>query len=93
MKGDVRHAVAQKTVVIPGADGLFVLQLNADGTAPQNSWYTLDHPSTQEGCYGMRSATAHARLLGQFWAIVCSNVPLNYAEVREYVDGYRASTR
>jgi len=28
-------AVAQKTVVIPGSDGLFVLQLNADGTEDQ----------------------------------------------------------
>jgi len=27
--------VAQKTVVIPGADGLYVLQLNADGTEDQ----------------------------------------------------------
>lgn len=35
MKGDVKHAVAQKTVVIPAADGLFVLQLNADGTEDQ----------------------------------------------------------
>ncbi|RDH76227.1 hypothetical protein DVS77_22525 [Mycolicibacterium moriokaense] len=35
MKGDVKHAVAQKTVVIPGSDGLFVLQLNADGTEDQ----------------------------------------------------------
>ncbi|MDX1885037.1 LpqN/LpqT family lipoprotein [Mycolicibacterium sp. 120270] len=35
MKNDVKHAVAQKTVVIPAADGLFVLQLNADGTEDQ----------------------------------------------------------
>ncbi len=34
-KDGVKHAVAQKTVVIPGADGLFVLQLNADGTEDQ----------------------------------------------------------
>ena len=34
-KDGVRHAVAQKTVVIPGSDGLFVLQLNADGTEDQ----------------------------------------------------------
>jgi hypothetical protein len=27
--------VAQKTVVIPGADGLYVLQLNADGLEDQ----------------------------------------------------------
>ena len=27
--------VAQKTVVIPGADGLYVLQLNADGLENQ----------------------------------------------------------
>ncbi len=35
MKGGVKHAVAQKTVTIPAADGLFVLQLNADGTEDQ----------------------------------------------------------
>ncbi len=35
MKNGVKHAVAQKTVVIPGSDGLFVLQLNADGTEDQ----------------------------------------------------------
>jgi hypothetical protein len=35
LKDGVKHAVAQKTVVIPGADGLFVLQLNADGTEDQ----------------------------------------------------------
>ncbi|OBK80116.1 hypothetical protein A5651_01190 [Mycobacterium sp. 1274761.0] len=35
MKKGVRHAVAQKTVTIPAADGLFVLQLNADGTEDQ----------------------------------------------------------
>jgi probable lipoprotein LpqN len=35
MKNGVKHAVAQKTVTIPGADGLFVLQLNADGTEDQ----------------------------------------------------------
>ncbi len=34
-KDGVKHAVAQKTVVIPAADGLFVLQLNADGTEDQ----------------------------------------------------------
>ncbi len=34
-KNGVKHAVAQKTVVIPGSDGLFVLQLNADGTEDQ----------------------------------------------------------
>ncbi len=28
--------VAQKTVVIPGADGLYVLQLNADGLESQS---------------------------------------------------------
>ena len=27
--------IAQKTVVIPGQDGLYVLQLNADGTEDQ----------------------------------------------------------
>lgn len=31
----VRKFVAQKTVVIPGSDGLYVLQLNADGLADQ----------------------------------------------------------
>jgi hypothetical protein len=31
-----RKIVAQKTVVIPGADGLYVLQLNADGLEDQN---------------------------------------------------------
>ena len=35
MKDGAKHAVAQKTVVIPAADGLFVLQLNADGTEDQ----------------------------------------------------------
>ena len=28
--------VAQKTVVIPGADGLYILQLNADGLENQD---------------------------------------------------------
>lgn len=31
----VQRAIAQKTVVIPGQDGLFVLQLNADGREDQ----------------------------------------------------------
>ncbi len=31
----VTKIVAQKTVVIPGADGLYVLQLNADGLENQ----------------------------------------------------------
>jgi hypothetical protein len=35
MKNGVKRAVAQKTVTIPGADGLFVLQINADGTEDQ----------------------------------------------------------
>jgi hypothetical protein len=35
LKDGAKRAVAQKTVVIPGADGLFVLQLNADGTEDQ----------------------------------------------------------
>ena len=35
MKDGVKHAVAQKTVTIPASDGLFVLQLNADGTEDQ----------------------------------------------------------
>lgn len=35
MKEGVKRAVAQKTVVIPVRDGLFVLQLNADGAEDQ----------------------------------------------------------
>ncbi|WNG91966.1 LpqN/LpqT family lipoprotein [Mycobacterium sp. ITM-2016-00318] len=35
IKNGVKHAVAQKTVVIPARDGVFVLQLNADGTEDQ----------------------------------------------------------
>lgn len=35
MKNGVKRAIAQKTVVIPGKDGLYVLQLNADGTEEQ----------------------------------------------------------
>lgn len=35
IKDGVSRMVAQKTVVIPGQDGLFVLQLNADGTEDQ----------------------------------------------------------
>jgi hypothetical protein len=35
MLNGAKRAVAQKTVNIPGADGLFVLQLNADGTEDQ----------------------------------------------------------
>jgi hypothetical protein len=34
-KDGVKRAIAQKTVVIPGQGGLFVLQLNADGTEDQ----------------------------------------------------------
>jgi serine/threonine-protein kinase len=34
-KDGVKRAVAQKTVVIPGKNALFVLQLNADGTEDQ----------------------------------------------------------
>jgi hypothetical protein len=34
-KEGVKRAIAQKTVVIPGKDGLYVLQLNADGTEDQ----------------------------------------------------------
>jgi hypothetical protein len=34
-KDGARRAIAQKTVVIPGKDGLYVLQLNADGTEDQ----------------------------------------------------------
>ncbi|MGV0816108.1 LpqN/LpqT family lipoprotein [Mycolicibacterium boenickei] len=35
MKLGVKRVVAQKTVVIPASDGVFVLQVNADGTEPQ----------------------------------------------------------
>lgn len=35
VKDGATRLIAQKTVVIPGADGLFVLQLNADGTEDQ----------------------------------------------------------
>jgi hypothetical protein len=35
VKNGVKRAIAQKTVVIPGQDGLYVLQLNADGTEDQ----------------------------------------------------------
>jgi hypothetical protein len=34
-KNGVKRAIAQKTVVIPGQDALFVMQLNADGPEPQ----------------------------------------------------------
>ncbi len=34
-KDGVSRAIAQKTVVIPGKDGLYVLQLNADGLEDQ----------------------------------------------------------
>lgn len=34
-KNGVNRMIAQKTVVIPGEDGLYVLQLNADGTEDQ----------------------------------------------------------
>jgi hypothetical protein len=34
-KDGVKRAIAQKTVTIPGQDGLYVLQLNADGTEDQ----------------------------------------------------------
>jgi hypothetical protein len=35
VKEGVKRAIAQKTVVIPSGDALFVLQLNADGTEDQ----------------------------------------------------------
>ncbi|WP_240761110.1 LpqN/LpqT family lipoprotein [Mycolicibacterium sp. CR10] len=35
VRDGVTRMIAQKTVVIPGQDGLFVLQLNADGTEDQ----------------------------------------------------------
>ncbi|HEX4560094.1 MAG TPA: LpqN/LpqT family lipoprotein [Mycobacterium sp.] len=34
-KDGAKRAIAQKTVVIPGQDGLYVMQLNADGTEDQ----------------------------------------------------------
>jgi Probable lipoprotein LpqN len=34
-RNGVKRGIAQKTVVIPGQDGLYVLQLNADGTEAQ----------------------------------------------------------
>ena len=34
-RAGVKRTIAQKTVVIPGQDGLYVLQLNADGTEDQ----------------------------------------------------------
>jgi hypothetical protein len=34
-KDGAKRAIAQKTVVIPGKDGLYVMQLNADGTQDQ----------------------------------------------------------
>jgi hypothetical protein len=34
-KDGAKRAIAQKTVVIPGTDGLYVMQLNADGTEDQ----------------------------------------------------------
>lgn len=34
-KNGTKRAIAQKTVVIPGKDGLYVLQLNADGAEQQ----------------------------------------------------------
>jgi hypothetical protein len=34
-KDGVKRVIAQKTVAIPGTDGLYVLQLNADGTEDQ----------------------------------------------------------
>jgi hypothetical protein len=37
VKDGVKRMIAQKTVVVPGQDGLFVLQLNADGTEDQIS--------------------------------------------------------
>ena len=40
VKDGVRRAIAQKTVVIPGQGGLFVLQLNAEGLENQRSALT-----------------------------------------------------
>ena len=35
MKDGTKRMIAQKTVVIPGQDGLYVLQLNTDGLEAQ----------------------------------------------------------
>ena len=35
MRDGVKHMISQKTVVIPGQDGLYVLQLNADALEDQ----------------------------------------------------------
>ena len=35
VRDGVKRMIAQKTIVIPGADGLFVVQLNADGLEDQ----------------------------------------------------------
>ena len=43
-KDGSRRAIAQKTVVVPGQDGLFVLQLNADG--PEDQSTTLNEATT-----------------------------------------------
>lgn len=50
-KDGVKRAIAQKTVVIPGQDGLYVLQLNADGTEDQmgplmDATTTIDEQTT-----------------------------------------------
>ena len=50
-KDGVKRAIAQKTVVIPGQDGLYVLQLNADGTEDQmgalmDATNTIDEQTT-----------------------------------------------
>lgn len=37
VRDGARRVIAQKTVVIPGQDGLYVLQLNADGLEDQLS--------------------------------------------------------
>jgi hypothetical protein len=37
MRDGIKRAIAQKTVVIPGMDGMYVLQLNADGTVDQRA--------------------------------------------------------
>lgn len=37
IKNGVKRVIAQKTVVIPGANGLYLLQFNADGTQDQRS--------------------------------------------------------
>ena len=79
--------------VDPNTELKVLEELNAVCAVSPSRWYVAEHPSTEAECYVVYSATAPARLLGQFCAIVRSNVPLSYMEVREYVDGCRANIR